>query len=475
MKKNDIGIFGLGVMGQNLALNFSNKDFFVSVFNRTSHGEEKILEEFISKKAKNTKINGFKNIEDFIKSLEKPRKIILMVKAGKPVDWVIDKITPLLEKNDIIIDGGNSHFKDTLVRLEKLKKCGIRYVGCGISGGSSGALNGPSMMTGGDQTAWEDIKSLFQKVSAKYNHESCCQWMGKDGAGHFVKMVHNGIEYALMQMIAESYDIQKKILKMSNTEISRNMQQWNETELKSFLMHISSKVLVLKDDEDTFVIDDILDCSSQKGTGKDISISALELGVPLSTINEAVNVRYLSSIKNLRKKFSEVFEEEKVSMNYNKEEILLLLKDALYCSQVIAYSQGLMMIQEASTEFGFNIDLNNVIRTWRRGCIIESSILEELLEIECNDIPNILLDLNIEEKIKLKKENWRKIVVLCIENALPASSITSALCFFDSICSLNMPANLIQAQRDYFGYHGFEKVNSPRGEIYHLEVNHENI
>jgi len=470
MKVNNIGVFGLGVMGQNLALNFSNKGFTVSVINRITPEGKRVFQDFIRTKTKNTNISGYEDIKSFICSLEKPRKIIIMVKAGSPVDSVISDMTPLLENNDIIIDGGNSHFKDTKLRFDKLKSLNIKYIGCGISGGSSGALNGPSMMPGGDKSAWADIKDMFRAICAQYNGEYCCNWVGSGGAGHFVKMVHNGIEYAVMQMIAEAYDIQKRLLNMSNKEISDNFAQWNKSELKSYLIEITSEVLVIEDKDNRQLIDNILDCSNQKGTGRWASILALELGVPSTTINEAVNARYISSVKEIRSDFSDAFSREKKEISNNKEDKLGFLKDALYCSFIVAYSQGIMLIQAASKQYRFDIDLNSVIKTWRRGCIIESDILANIAKIELNnDASNVLLTASFVEIIEKRINNWRNLVLFCIENALPVSSISSALTFFDSMCSETLPANLIQAQRDYFGYHGFERTDSLKGKYHHIE------
>ncbi|MDA7818349.1 decarboxylating NADP(+)-dependent phosphogluconate dehydrogenase [Sulfurimonas sp.] len=469
MLKSDIGIFGLGVMGQNLALNLANNGYKVSVYNRTEDGEEKIIEDFMGTITDKQKISGFTSVEDFVESLKSKKIILIMVVAGKVVDSVIEKLLPLLDNQDILIDGGNSNYLDTAKRLNHLKNYNIDYLGCGISGGSEGALKGPSMMPGGSQRAWKYLEKMFQDISAKdINNKSCCQWMGVDGAGHFVKMVHNGIEYAIMQVIVESYDLQKRLLRLNNNEIEENMSSWKNLELNSFLLNITCDLLLMEDEHGDNIVDTILDKSSQKGTGKDTVINSLKYGIPSSLISEAVNARFISSFFKNRQELSEIYNSE-IEFKGKKELLLSDLYDAMYFSILLAYIQGFMLIEEFSKLNKWDIDLVNVIGSWKAGCIIQSDMLYTLEEALKDNLKESLFENNIFSKLFNSKETGlRNCVSTAILSGIPAPVLTASVSFFDSIRSEKLPANLIQAQRDFFGYHGFEKVGGQKGEVFHL-------
>lgn len=474
MDKCDLGVYGLGIMGQNLAINFANHGFTVSIFNRREAGEQNVVNDFISGRCQEKKIIGAESIDDFINSIKRPRKIIIMVKAGTAVDDVIDKLTPFLEVSDIVIDAGNSHFRDTARRISELEPKGVLFVGCGISGGGEGALNGPSLMPGGALSAWEQLKYMLQAVAAKSDDGYlCCDWVGPGGSGHFVKMVHNGIEYALMQVLAESYDLMRRILSMSTNEIINIISEWNEGTLHSYLLEITNDILEMRDKDDRPLIDNILDCAEQKGTGKDITITAMELGVPVTTINEAINGRFISCMLSERRRASKEFTSPGRFAG-DKQALLKVLHDAIYCSQFIVYAQGFLLIAKASAAYNWNIDLSKIARIWRNGCIIQSDMLKEV-EATLNRVgsENILLDPYFVEIVNRKQINWRHTIITALQHGIPVPVMSSALSFFDSFRSERLPANLIQAQRDYFGAHGFERLDSPRGIIFHIGKNNE--
>lgn len=470
MGKCDIGIYGLGIMGQNLALNFERNGFAVSVFNRIEASEESVVDAFISNRCYGKKIILAGNVKDFINIIKPPRKIIVLVKAGTAVDEVIERLIPFLEADDIIIDGGNSHYRDTGRRLLQLDAIGLLFIGCGISGGGDGALNGPSMMPGGSLRAWEKIKPMFQKIAAKNEDGgTCCDWIGPEGSGHFVKMVHNGIEYALMQVLAESFDVMKQMLFMSIDEISYLLSEWYEGKLHSYLLGITINILKIMDKDGQPLIKYILDCAEQKGTGKDISISALELGVPVTAISESLNARFISCMINERRCVSKEFVMSG-QFTGDKKELLKALHDAVYCSKFIVYAQGLSLIARASVEYNWNFDPVKIARIWKNGCIIQSNLLNDIVANQTETgLENILLQPYFIEVINRKQINWRYAIITAIQHGIPIPSISSTLAYFDSFRSEHLPANLIQAQRDYFGSHGFERIDAHRGVFFNLE------
>jgi 6-phosphogluconate dehydrogenase len=454
---NDIGVYGLGIMGKNIALNIASKNFTVSVYNRNTNEKYDIVKDFIS--TENTvNIQGFFNIREFVLSLKRPRKILIMVTSGSAVDEVICQIMRHMDSDDIIIDGGNSNYLDTQERVERYN---IRYLGCGISGGWSGALNGPSMMLGGSNSAWLEVRNLFQEIASKReNQTACCNWFGKGGSGHFIKMIHNGIEYAMMQSIAEAYDMLRKISSMSNNDISLVFKKWNDKELNSYLMEVSSEVLLIKDKDDC-LIDNIIDRSSQKGTGIDFAICSLKYGVSTPTIIEAINARFISRSK-YRKQMPSVHSYVKSEQNSNN--ISKILFDSVFCCYVIAFFQGLSLIQRVSDVNSWGIDLMEVASVWEDGCIIKASIFKKLSEyLDTRSSIEVLLEGLKKSKIK----NLSKIVNIAMINRVPAPVFSSSLNYYHSIYAGSLPANLIQLQREEFGSHGFEKVGHP-GQMCHF-------
>lgn len=461
--KNDIAVIGMAVMGQNLALNIESKGFKVSVYNRSNEKTQK----FVKERGKNKNIEGSYSIQDLVNSLKKPRKIILMVKAGKPVDDVINELLPYLEKGDIIIDGGNSYYKDTDRRFEELSKKGIRFLGTGISGGEYGALHGPSIMPGGDKSAYEEVKDILEAIAAKTEDGPCVTYLGPKSSGHYVKMVHNGIEYAIMELISEAYDIMRKVFKLTPKEMSRIFEEWNE-EHKSYLMEITYKILEWKDEETGKpIIDVILDSAKQKGTGKWSVQDALDLNISIPTINAAVNARTLSSIKDERIKISEVYETP-IKIELNKE-FVDALKDALYISTIIAYAEGMKLLQVASHEYGYNLDLSEVARIWEDGCIIRSAFLKPIQKAYKKDSTLISLIISDEFIIEFRNRvpKLREVVSQIKKVSIFIPAFCSALDYFDGLSSKELPANLIQAQRDYFGAHTYERRD--KEGIFHTE------
>ncbi|GAA5522655.1 decarboxylating NADP(+)-dependent phosphogluconate dehydrogenase [Aliifodinibius salicampi] len=472
MKKSDIGIYGLGVMGQNLALNFNDNEFRVSAFNRKLPGEDNLVKEFMNGPASKTAIQGFEEVEDFVQSIKPPRKILIMVKAGAPVDSVIDQLRPLLDEGDILIDGGNSHHADTNRRSDMLENQNIYYVGTGVSGGEEGARNGPSLMPGGSEKAWPEIKPLFESIAATSpDGDACCSWMGSAGAGHFVKMVHNGIEYAIMQMIAECYEIMRLGMQMDNADIAQTFSSWNSDLLSSYLLEITADIFRVKDPEDdrTYIIDHILDKAGQKGTGRWTALTALELGVPLPMITEAVFARTMSSFKDLRIKASEEFEVNTIPLL--KKESLDQLREALLGGQLIAFSEGFWLLRAAKQEYGWEIPFAEVADTWSGGCIIRSALLKPIAASfrEKPELQHLLLAPLLKEMTNSVHENWRLIAAHAVESGLAVPVTAAALAHFDSLRSERLPANLIQAQRDYFGAHQYERTDQPRGKFFHTK------
>jgi 6-phosphogluconate dehydrogenase len=466
MAKADIGLIGLAVMGENLILNMESKGFTVACFNRTVSKVDK----FIEGRAKGKNIIGCHSIEELAENLEKPRKIMLMVKAGEAVDAFIDKVLPHLEDGDIIIDGGNSHFPDTMRRTEYVESKGKLYIGTGVSGGEEGALRGPSIMPGGSPPAWEHVKPIFQKIAAKTDDgEPCCDWVGENGAGHFVKMVHNGIEYGDMQMICETYQLMKEGLGMTNKEMHDNFTEWNKGELDSYLIEITRDILGYKDEDGNEVIDLILDTAGQKGTGKWTAIEALNLGQPLTLIGEAVFARCLSALKEERVAASKVLSGPKPKFTGDKKAFINDLRQALYASKIVSYAQGYQLMRAAATEHNWNLNYGGIALMWRGGCIIRSAFLGKIKEAFTKNpkLTNLLLDPFFKDAVEKAQAAWRQVVTAAVEMGIPMPAINSALNFYDGYRHDRLPANLLQAQRDYFGAHTYERVDKPRGELFH--------
>ena len=464
---SDIGLVGLAVMGENLALNMESKGFHVSVYNRTV---EKV-DHFMEGRGKGLNFYGAHSLEDFIASLKSPRKVFLMVKAGKPVDDFIEKLIPLLDKGDIIIDGGNTHFPDTARRTEYVESKGLLYIGTGVSGGEEGALKGPSMMPGGSPAAWPFVKPIFQGISAKVaDGTPCCDWVGQGGAGHFVKMVHNGIEYGDIQLICECYQIMKDILGMTNEEMHETFAEWNKGDLDSYLIEITRDILAKKDEDGRYVLDYILDTAGQKGTGKWTAISALDLGEPLTLISESVYARCLSALKEERMEASKILEgPEPVRFTGDRKAFLEDLRRALFASKVVSYAQGYSLMRAAAKEYGWDLNYGGIALLWRGGCIIRSVFLGKIKEAFDKNpaLANILLDPYFKEKLSDAQQGWRNVVAQAVVNGVPAPCMTAALEYYDGYRTERLPANMLQAQRDYFGAHTYERTDRPRGEFFH--------
>ena len=464
----DIGLMGLGVMGSSLALNIESHGYSVAVHNRS----RKEIDDLINGRAKEKNIIGCVDIVDFVNSIKKPRKVMLMVVAGSVVDDCINKLTPYLDQGDIIIDGGNSHYPDTIRRTKSLEEQGFLFVGAGVSGGEEGALKGPSIMPGGSSSAWPEVKDIFQTISAKVeNDEPCCDWIGEDGSGHFVKMVHNGIEYGDMQLICEAYQIMKDLLGMSTDEMHDIFKQWNEGELSSYLIEITADILAYKEKDGTPLVDRILDTAGQKGTGKWTATVALELGTPLTLIGEAVFSRYLSSIKQDRVEASKLLGGPNIQFNGNKEQVLEDIHDALYAAKIVSYAQGYTLLNEAANQFNWNLNYGGIALMWRGGCIIRSAFLNKIKDAYDNnpEIKNLLLDPFFKDKINNCQAGWRRIASIAMTHGVPAPAMTSSLSYYDGYRSARLPANLLQAQRDYFGAHSYERVDRSVGEFFHTD------
>jgi 6-phosphogluconate dehydrogenase len=463
---SDIGLIGLAVMGENLVLNMESKGFQVSVFNRTT---EKV-DNFINGRAKGKKIKGTHSLEELINSLERPRKVMMMIKAGAAVDKLIESLVPLLEPGDIIIDGGNTHFPDTTRRTEYVESKGLLYIGTGVSGGEEGALLGPSIMPGGSPKAWPEVKPVFQSIAAKVEDGTpCCDWVGEKGAGHFVKMVHNGIEYGDMQIINEAYHIMKELLGMTPDEMHEVFKEWNEGPLDSYLIEITRDILAYKDEDGEPLVEKILDTAGQKGTGKWTGISALDLGIPLTLIGEAVFSRCLSAIKEERVTASKVLSGPKPEFTGDKKVFLKDLHDAVFASKIISYAQGYALMEAAAKEYGWNLNYGGIALMWRGGCIIRSVFLGKIKEAFDNNpnLTNLLLDPFFKDIIETAQAGWRRVVAKAVENGIPTPAFATALNYYDGYRHERLPANLLQAQRDYFGAHTYERIDKPRGEFFH--------
>jgi 6-phosphogluconate dehydrogenase len=465
-EKMDIGLIGLAVMGENLALNMANHGFGVAVYNRTV---EKV-DHFVQGRAQGKPIRGCHSLEELCAALKKPRRVMLMVRAGKPVDDFIEQLLPYLEPGDIIIDGGNSHFPDTIRRTRYLESKGLLFIGTGVSGGEEGALKGPSIMPGGSPAAWPHVKPIFQAIAAKTEDGSpCCDWVGSDGAGHFVKMVHNGIEYGDMQMIGETYHIMKAVLGLTNEEMHRIFAQWNEGKLKSYLIEITADILNHRASDGVYTLDLILDAAGQKGTGKWTVIAALDTGQPLTLISEAVFARCLSALKEERVTASKVLAGPSPSREGNRESFLRDLENALYAAKIVSYAQGFQLMRAAAKEYGWDLNYGSIALMWRGGCIIRSAFLGEIKKAfdKEPDLANLMLNDFFRDALSSAQDGWRRVVSSAVANGIPVPAISSALAYYDGYRAERLPANLLQAQRDYFGAHTYERVDRPRGEFFH--------
>lgn len=466
MKKSDIGLIGLAVMGENLVLNIASKGFQVTAYAR----RQETVDNFLNGRAKGMSIIGTTSIKELVESLSKPRKVMMMIKAGQPVDDVIEQLIPHLEKGDIIIDGGNSHYLDTIRRTTYVESKGLLYVGTGVSGGEEGALLGPSIMPGGSKDAWVEIKPIFQAIAAKIADGSiCCDWVGEDGAGHFVKMVHNGIEYGDIQLITEAYHLMRNILGMSADETHQVFKAWNKTELDSYLIEITADILAYKDEDGKPLVDKILDTAGQKGTGKWTAITALEESVPLTLISESVYSRFLSSMKNERVVASKTFKATPITFKGDKIEFIEEIRKALFASKIISYAQGYALMRATAQTHNWNLNYGGIALMWRGGCIIRSAFLGKIKEAYDKNphLTNLLLDPYFKDTIESLTDSWRKVVSTAILNGIPTPSMAAGLNYFDGYKTANLPANLLQAQRDYFGAHTYERVDKPRGEFFH--------
>lgn len=466
MKKADIGLIGLAVMGENLVMNMESKGFTVAVYNRTT---EKV-DSFVHGRAAGKNIIGCHSLRELADSLEKPRKVMMMVKAGAAVDDLIEQVIPYLEAGDILIDGGNSHFPDTIRRTKYVESKGLLYIGTGVSGGEEGALKGPSMMPGGSPAAWPYVKPIFQAICAKVeNGEACCDWVGENGAGHFVKMVHNGIEYGDMQLICEAYQLMRDGLGMSNEEMRDVFAAWNETELDSYLIEITRDILGYKAANGESVVDHILDTAGQKGTGKWTAIAALDEGVPLTLIGEAVFARCLSAMKEERVAAAGAFPRTIPAFEGDKAAFIESIRKALYASKIISYAQGYTLMRSAAKTYDWNLNYGGIALMWRGGCIIRSVFLGKIKEAYDKDpgLENLLLDGYFRETIQGLVPAWREVVAYAVKTGIPVPAFSSALSYFDGYTTARLPANLLQAQRDYFGAHTYERTDAPRGQFFH--------
>lgn len=461
----DIGLIGLAVMGENLVLNMESKGYTVAVYNRTT---EKV-DHFVNGRGRGKKFIATHTIAEFCRAIRRPRKVMMLVKAGPAVDDLIEQLLPHLEAGDVIIDGGNTHFPDTIRRTKYVESKGLFYIGTGVSGGEEGALNGPSMMPGGSTAAWPLVKPIFQSICAKADGMPCCDWVGEDGAGHFVKMVHNGIEYGDMQLICETYQIMKDLLGMSNAEMHDVFAKWNEGDLDSYLIEITRDILAYRDDTGVYTLDYILDAAGQKGTGKWTAIAALDEGVPLTLITEAVFARSLSAMKEERVAASAELSGPKKTFAGDRAAFLSDLHDALYAAKIVSYAQGYALMRQAAHTYGWNLNNGGIALMWRGGCIIRSVFLGKIKEAfdRMPNLTNLLLDPFFKEKVLTAQSGWRSVVASAVTNGIPVPSMSAALSYFDGYRTERLPANLLQAQRDFFGAHTYERVDRERGTFFH--------
>ena len=466
IKQADIGLIGLAVMGQNLVLNMDDHGYTVAVFNRTTSK----VDHFIENEAKGKKVIGAHSLEELVGYLKRPRRVMIMVKAGWPVDATIDQLVPLLEPGDIIIDGGNSHYPDSTRRMNDLAEKGILFIGTGVSGGEEGARFGPSIMPGGAVEAWPFVKPIFQGIAAKVADGSpCCDWVGEEGAGHFVKMVHNGIEYGDMQLISEAYDLMGKALVLTPDEMSKVFATWNEGKLESYLIEITAEILAFKDEDGQPMVDKILDTAGQKGTGKWTAVAALDSGIPLTLIGEAVFSRFLSALKEERVIAAAELGSAVNKYDGDKAAFIDDLAQALFASKIVSYTQGYMLMRAATEEYGWHLAYGNIALMWRGGCIIRAAFLDDIkAAFEKNpQLANLLLDPFFKEQVQQAESAWRRVVSTAVSLGIPVPAMSSALGFYDGYRRGRLPANLLQAQRDYFGAHTYERVDKPRGEFFH--------
>ncbi len=466
MNKAEIGLIGLAVMGENLVMNMESKGFTIAVYNRST---EKV-DNFINGRAKGKKIIGCRSVEELVQALEKPRKVMMMIRAGQAVDDMISQLLPLLEPGDVIIDGGNSYFKDTIRRTAEVTEKGLLYVGTGVSGGEEGALNGPCLMPGGNKEAWKLLQPIFTAISAKVEGDiPCCEWIGENGAGHFVKMVHNGIEYGDMQLICEAYQMMRDGMGMSSAQMHKVFEAWNHSELDSYLMEITADIMGHQDENGETTVEKILDVAGQKGTGKWTCIAALDEKVPLTLINEAVASRCISDMKEERVQAGKSYERSNKMIADVKEEFIEDIRKALYASKIISYAQGYSLMRSAAKEYDWDLKFGNIALIWRGGCIIRSAFLGKIKEAFDRDpnLSNLILDPYFKGVIEDCLPSWRKVVATATEYGIPMPAMNAALSWFDSYTCANLPANLLQAQRDYFGAHMYERIDRPRGEMYH--------
>ncbi len=465
-KKSDIGIIGLAVMGRNLALNILDNGFSVSVWNY----ETGWVDDFVNSEGAGKALVGNHTLEDFVASIERPRMILMMIRSGAPVDQVIEQLIPLLDRGDIIIDGGNSNYRDTIRRTQKVETKGMRYVGSGVSGGEEGARHGPSLMPGGTPGTWPHIQPIFEAIAARAKDGTiCCDWVGQDGAGHFVKMVHNGIEYGDMQLIGETYHLMKEGAGMSNDEMSAVFDAWNKGKLESYLIEITADILGYRNEDGDAVVDLILDSAGQKGTGKWTAITALELGIPLTLIGEAVSARFLSTLLAERANASKSFDGPRMDGASEIRENLPQIRDALYAAKIVSYTQGYMLFRAAAEEYDWDLNYGGIAQIWRGGCIIRSAFLGKIKEAYADDpeLPNLLLAPYFRDAMKASIPALRKVVTVAVSLGIPVPALSSALAFFDGYRNVRLPANLVQAQRDYFGAHTYERLDKPRGLHFH--------
>ncbi|QPK64959.1 decarboxylating NADP(+)-dependent phosphogluconate dehydrogenase [Methylomonas sp. LL1] len=465
--KANIGLIGLAVMGQNLVLNMNDHGFKVAVYNRTTSK----VDDFLDGPAKDTQVVGAHSLQELVNSLESPRKVMLMVKAGSVVDQYIEDLLPLLSAGDIIIDGGNSLFTDTDRRTKYLQEKGLLYIGSGVSGGEEGARHGPSIMPGGNQVAWPAVKPIFQAISAHVDGAPCCEWVGDNGAGHYVKMVHNGIEYGDMQLICEAYQLLSEGLGLSTDEMQAIFAEWNGGELSSYLIEITANILAYKDDDGQPLLNNILDTAGQKGTGKWTGINALDLGIPLTLIGESVFARCLSAQKDERVKAAKALPKQTTTFKGDKQAMILAIRQALYASKIISYAQGFRLMREAAKEYRLSLNYGDIALMWRGGCIIRSQFLNDIKQAyqQNPDLENLLLANFFVNAMKQAEAGWRQAVILGIQLGIPTPAFSSALAYFDGYRTERLPANLLQAQRDYFGAHSYERTDKPRGEFFHTD------
>jgi len=462
----DIGLIGLAVMGQNLVLNMNDHGYRVAVFNRTVSK----VDDFLNNEAKGTKVAGAHSIPELVAVLKKPRRVMLMVKAGDTVDQMIESLVPHLEKGDIIIDGGNSHYPDSNRRTKSLADKGILFIGTGVSGGEEGARHGPSIMPGGNPAAWPYVKEIFQAIAAKVEDGTpCCDWVGENGAGHYVKMVHNGIEYGDMQLICEAYQLLKDGLGLGADELHKIFAEWNKGELDSYLIEITAEIFTKKDEDGSPLVDKILDTAGQKGTGKWTVVSALDTGMPVTLIGEAVFARCLSAMKDQRVAASKILAGPKAAPVADRDAFIEDTRRALYCSKMISYAQGYMLLREAAKEEGWNLNFGGIALMWRGGCIIRSRFLGKIKEAYDKNpqLSNLLMDDFFNKTLNGYQASWRRAIVQAIQSGVPTPAFSTALSFFDGYRTERLPANLLQAQRDFFGAHTYERVDKPRGQFFH--------